>query len=357
MCMLRKGTFIARHARTFRPLWGNNDALHPPRREIDVTPRFSWLLPLPSCAVSQKSYRFTVSAVSAGSTDVWDYGVVTSSLPYLRQYADPALRSDTTYFWSVNVVSTSAASTFTTGFLTQSDWNLSVWIGKKTTVVPASLRTAFTSASWIWASEPSPPNASPGDVALRFTYATPAGKIPASATVVITVDDRFTFYTNDPPQRKPFPLSRVLSLHILRNPRDEPPRRRHRWAGVILAALITFTDGSTALVSVTAAWKATASIPANFQPPAVSDASWAAASALGSYGIATWDTATAASDAPAGALAFCRTFISSASKAAASAAIVITAEDQFSLWVNGALRTKKNEIMNVLPDIALLWLG
>ncbi|KAJ7105875.1 bacterial alpha-L-rhamnosidase-domain-containing protein [Mycena epipterygia] len=354
---------------------------------IDVTPRFSWLLASASRAVSQQSYRLTVSAVSAGSTDVWDSGVVTSPLPYLRQYAGPALKSDTTYFWTVNVVSTagsaSAASNFTTGFLAQTDWNPSAWIGKNTTVVPASLLTAFTSASWIWASEPSPPNAPPGDVALRFTYATPAGKTPTSATVVMTVDDRFTFYVNGALiGSSPNVTDIWMSAQIFRNVNLSPSPGSSSSstlfairatnlpdvstggagpAGVLFAALVTFTDGSTALVSSgTAGWKATASIPANFQSPTVSDTSWPAAAGLGSYGVAPWDTqvavaapapaapslttatwiwdtATAASAAPAGALAFRRTFTGSAGKAAVSAAVVVTADDQFALWVDGAL--------------------
>ncbi|KAJ7116959.1 bacterial alpha-L-rhamnosidase-domain-containing protein [Mycena epipterygia] len=360
---------------------------------IDVTPRFSWLLASPARTVGQQSYRIALSTVSADSTDVWDSGVVTSPLPYLREYAGPALRSDTTYFWSVSVTTTaggaSASSNFTTGFLAQADWAPSAWIGKNATIVPASLLTAFTSASWIWAPEAGQtvPNAPPGDVALRLTYAPPTGKTPASALVLATADDRFTLYANgilvgSAPNVtdvwKQAQIFRSVDLNtssssvlfaIRATNLPDVGTGGAGPAGVLFAALITFTDGSTTILSSDATWKASASVPTDFQLPSTSDASWPAALSLGAYGVAPWDTQVvianptpttpaltsatwiwnaAAPSVAAGTLGFRRTFTSSAGKSAVSAAIVITADDRFSLWVDGAA-------VGSAPDEADVW--
>ncbi|KAJ7190112.1 hypothetical protein GGX14DRAFT_53894 [Mycena pura] len=169
---------------------------------IDVSPRFSWRISSSARSVAQSTYRLTISTVSPGASDIWDSGTLTSAKPYLAPYSGPALVSDTLYFWTVAVTTTagsaSASSNFTTGFLAQSDWGASAWIGKNVTLVPQALMNAFTSASWIWPPAPGqiPPSAPPGDVALRLTYTVPAGKTAASATIVATADDLFTLYAN-----------------------------------------------------------------------------------------------------------------------------------------------------------------
>ncbi|KAJ7472859.1 bacterial alpha-L-rhamnosidase-domain-containing protein [Mycena galericulata] len=349
---------------------------------IDVSPRFSWLLTSSARAVKQTSYHLTLSTVSAGASDVWDSGVVDSATPYLAPYGGPALAADTTYFWAVSVATTaggaSASSNFTTGLLAPSDWGASEWIGKNATVVPAALLTAFTSAEWIWASEPSPPEAPPGKVALRFTYTPPAGKVPASALVVMTADDLFTLYANgalvgsSPNQTDIWmnaqifesvnltassssPVFAVLATNVadVSSGGDSP-------AGVLFAAQVTFTDGSIALVSSSTSWKATSAIPANFQSPQTNDSSWPIAESFGTYGVAPWDTSvvvaaptptattpdfstatwiwnSAAASPPAGDVAFRKTLAAPAGKTAVSADIIVTADDLFALYVNGAV--------------------
>ncbi|KAF7290455.1 hypothetical protein HMN09_01304000 [Mycena chlorophos] len=166
---------------------------------IDVSPRFSWVIASSARAVTQSSYQLTVST---GGAVVWNSGTVNSSNPYLAPYNGPALTSDTLYDWAVAVHSSagsaSAQSTFSTGFLAQSDWGTSVWIGKNTTVVPQTLINAFTGASWIWTPSPgqTAPNAPPETIALRLTYDVPSGKSAANATVLATADDLFTLWAN-----------------------------------------------------------------------------------------------------------------------------------------------------------------
>ncbi|KAJ7440204.1 bacterial alpha-L-rhamnosidase-domain-containing protein [Mycena galericulata] len=347
---------------------------------IDVSPRFSWLLTSSARAVAQTSYHLKLSTVSAGASDVWDSGVVNSANPYLRPYGGPALAADTTYFWAVSVTTTaggaSASSNFTTGLLATGDWGASEWIGKNVTVVPAALLNAFQSADWIWAPETSPPNAPPGEVALRFTYTPPAGKVPASALVVVTVDDLFTLYVNGalvgsaPNTTNIWKNAQIFNkvdltasssstlFAILATNLPDVGTGGADPAGVLFAAQITFTDGSSTIVSSSTAWKATASIPANFQSPATSDSSWASAQSFGAYGVAPWDTSvvvalptpttpaitsatwiwdSAVPSPPAGNVAFRKTLAPVAGKTPVSAAIVITADDLFSLYLNGAL--------------------
>ncbi|KAJ7043210.1 bacterial alpha-L-rhamnosidase-domain-containing protein [Mycena alexandri] len=355
---------------------------------IDVSPRFSWTLASSARSVAQSTYRITVSTKSAGASDVWDSGAVSSSKPYLAPYSGPALASDTSYFWSVSVTTSagtgaSASSTFSTGFLKgESDWAPSVWVGKNTTVVPAALLTTFTTASWIWAPEPgqTAPNAPPGDVALRLTYTPPAGKVPSTATIVLTADDRFTLYANGVlVGSSPNTTDIWKAAQIFRNVDLSSSKASTLFAiratnlpdvgtggagpaAVLFSAQITFTDGSTAVVSSSggAGWKAITAIPANFQLPTTSDASWSAPTVLGTYGVSPWlnqvvvanpvpsvpvltastwiwNSTTAAANAPPGPLAFRRTFTLAAGKEAVSAVAVLTADDFFSFWVQGAL--------------------
>ncbi|KAF7354273.1 hypothetical protein MVEN_01115400 [Mycena venus] len=335
---------------------------------IDVSPRFSWTLGSTARGVTQSSYRITLSTKSAGASDVWDSGTVSSTKPYLAPYGGPALASDTTYFWSVSVTTSaggaSASSTFSTGFLNgESDWSPSVWIGKNTTVVPAALLTAFTSASWIWAPEPgqTAPNAPPGDVALRLTYAPPAGKTPSSATIVATADDRFTLYANgvlvgaSPNTTDIWKTAQIFrsvdvsasSSSVLFAIRaTNLPDVGTGGAGpaaLLFSAQVTFTDGSSAVVtSSSTGWKATTSIPVNFQLPSTSDASCCRRRAnpppsprsRAPPGSGT--PPPVAPMPPAGTMAFRRTFALTAGKSAVSAVVVITADDLFTLWVDGA---------------------
>ncbi|KAK7031487.1 bacterial alpha-L-rhamnosidase-domain-containing protein [Favolaschia claudopus] len=354
---------------------------------IDVTPRFSWTLSSTASGVSQSSYRITVSSRSAGGTDVWDSGTVSSSKPYLAPYGGPALTSDTTYFWSVSVTtsagSASASSTFSSGFLKgESDWSPSVWIGKNATLVPAALLTAFNTASWIWAPEPgqTPPNAPAGDVALRLTYTPPSGKTPSSATVLVTADDRFTLYANGAlVGSSPTTTDIWRNAQIFRNVDLSASSSSVLFAfkatnlpdvgtggagpaGLLFSAQITFTDGSSAIVSSSSStgWKATSSIPTDFQLPSTSDTSWSAPAVWGTYGVSPWNTqvvvaaptpttpplttatwiwntATGGSAAPAGTMAFRRAFTPTSGKNPVSASIVMTADDVFTLWIGGNL--------------------
>ncbi|KAF7305568.1 hypothetical protein HMN09_00810000 [Mycena chlorophos] len=222
-------------------------------------------------------------------------GTVNSSNPYLAPYNGPWLTSDTPYDWAVAVHSSagsaSAQSTFSTGFLPQSDWGTSVWIGKNTTVVPQTLINAFTGASWIWTLSPgqTAPNAPPETIALRLTYDVPNGKSAANATILATADDPFTLWAN--------------GVLVGGSPNE--------WAAPISLGV--------------SSWDTNVVVDLPSTPiPSPTNANW------------IWDTSSAASNAAPGDVAFHRTVpISTANKTAQSIQVVITGDDLFVLSVNG----------------------
>ncbi|KAJ6451769.1 bacterial alpha-L-rhamnosidase-domain-containing protein [Mycena sanguinolenta] len=357
---------------------------------IDVSPRFSWVVASSLRGVSQQWYRLRLSAAAAGVADVWDSGNVSSPLPYLAEYSGLALQSDTMYFWTVDVTtnagSSSASSNFTTGFLSQDDWAPSVWIGKNTSVVPFALSSAFRTAFWIWTPEADPPNAPPGNYAFRRTYVSPSGKNAASATIIITVDDLFTLYVNgagvasSPNLTNGWQSAQIVHVPHLNAssnlfavlgtnaPNGDPTNP----AGLLAAIQITFDDGTYDIfTSDSTTWHTTASIPADFQSPGLDDSDWPFAVSLGQYGVDPWDTQvllaapapttptlTTANwiwasepnppDAPVGNVAFRRTFPSPAGKEAVSATIIMTADDLYTLYLNG-------EIVGSAPNETNAW--
>ncbi|KAG5653242.1 hypothetical protein H0H81_001499 [Sphagnurus paluster] len=349
---------------------------------IDVKPRFSWTITSEHRAAVQTSYQLLVSKLKAGGSDVWNSGIVSSKKPYLIEYSGPGLASDTRYFWTVNLVTTagagSASSDFTTGFLSASDWNPSVWIGKPAVgqAIPDALSTSFRAASWIWTSESGAPNAPAGERAFRKTYTSPNGKTAISALILITADDQFSLYVNGnlvgsspttPDVWKTslkFTVSmngpsnlfavRAINLPDISNGGNGP-------AGLLASIQITFSDGTTTIISSDASWRSIKAIPANFQSPTIDDSSWTLATVLAPYGSGPWGAGVAlpSSDvtptisltestwiwssestlpsAPAQPRAFRKTFPTPNGKTLKSAFIILTVDDGFDLYVNGAL--------------------
>lgn len=346
---------------------------------IDVKPRFSWIISSTQRGIAQTSYQILVSKSQAGNSDVWNSGVVTSTKPYLIEYTGPALASDTRYFWSVNIVtpagSASTSSEFTTGMLAPSDWGSSLWIGKPNKGLPDTLLSAFRSASWIWTSETGAPNAPAEDRAFRKTFTSPAGKVATSALVLLSVDDRFSFYVNGnlvgsssttvdnwkTAQKFTVPLASGSNLFAIRGTNlADVGTGGPGPAGVLAAIQITFSDGTTSVLSSDASWRSIKVIPTNFQSPSLDDSQWAAAAVLSQYGSGPWgtqvavltDTAptinladstwiwsseTASPNAPAQPRAFRKTFPTPSGKTVKSAFVLLTVDDGFTFYVNGVI--------------------
>ncbi|KAF7305567.1 hypothetical protein HMN09_00809900 [Mycena chlorophos] len=72
-------------------------------------------------------------------------------------------------------------------------------------------------------------------------------------------------------------------------------------AGLLFSALVLYSDGSQDAIVSDGDWsgllvRAVAPLPNNWQAPTFDDASWAAASVLGLYGIAPWNTGVSIPD-------------------------------------------------------------
>ncbi|KAJ7049567.1 bacterial alpha-L-rhamnosidase-domain-containing protein [Mycena amicta] len=237
---------------------------------------------------------------------------------------------------------------------------------------------AFTTgASWIWTASPGqiPPIAPVGDIALRLTYAVPSGLTAVNATILATADDLFTLYANgvvvgsapnvvdiwrNAQIFRDVPLT-AASESLVFAIRATNAGAQANPAGVLFAALVLLSDSSSVLLtsSTSSSWKATTSIPADFELPSTSDSSWDAPISLGTYGVSPWDTNVvvaprttpvpslstaswiwndpdAAASTAADDVLFRRTFpLTTSNKSPVSAQIVLTADNLFVLWVNG----------------------
>ncbi|KAF5371024.1 hypothetical protein D9615_010034 [Tricholomella constricta] len=106
-------------------------------------------------------------------------------------------------------------------------------------------------------------------------------------------------------------------------------------AGLLDSIQITFSDGMTTIISSDSSWRSIKTVPANFQLPSLDDSSWAAATVVSQYGSGPWGMNVAL---PSGdPRAFRKTFQTPSGKILKSAFIILTIDDGFTLYVNGAL--------------------
>ncbi|MBP1041900.1 family 78 glycoside hydrolase catalytic domain [Vagococcus sp. BWB3-3] len=119
---------------------------------IDIPPVFSWIPTIEKRGDAQSAYRLIISStdelVLAEEGDVWDSGVVLSSVFTEVPYGGKPLRSKTNYFWQVIVycgerVQKSQVESFRTGIFRQDEWE-GVWIGEKERNV-----LSLAGANWI----------------------------------------------------------------------------------------------------------------------------------------------------------------------------------------------------------------
>ncbi|KAF5317533.1 hypothetical protein D9619_013227 [Psilocybe cf. subviscida] len=348
---------------------------------LDVIPRFSWIISSNQNSDVQTSYHIKVSKVQPGNGDIWDSGTVSSKKSYLIEYGGPALSSDTHYFWNVAVVtkfgSSTSSSEFTTGFLSQSDWGTSSWIGKPATgIAPSSdLVAAFQKSSWIWTTESNPPNAPAGTVGFRKTYTPPTGKQPTHANILMTADDQFALFVDgngvgQSPQAAEIwknaqfftlalnsttsHLFAVLATNLADVSTGGPGP-----AGLLAAIQIQFSDGTSSIFTGDSSWIYTTPVVAGWNTPAGSTSGWLTAQVVNAYGAGPWGTqviiptSVSTSDltfdnslwiwstessppnAPPGQHAFRKAFNAPSGKTLQSASVILTVDDGFTFYVNG----------------------
>lgn len=267
-------------------------------------PRFSWVIEATDRGVTQESYRIRVAtgedALESGD-HVWDSGDVESADSANVPYSGPRLNSATSYAWQVEVTTTagdaSARSEFTTGFLEESDWGDSQWIGNARESDEDPLR--IDGANWIWTPEdnPSAPPAEPR--AFRFEPPTPAGRKATEAEILITADDSFELWVNGTSlgatkgaenewqQSHLYETDlegerNVIAVRTTNGPGSP--------AGLIAKIRVTYDDRSTEVFTTGADWRAAKSFPADFHDPGFDDSSWGPAHVLAAYGKGAWGT-------------------------------------------------------------------
>lgn len=125
----------------------------------------------------------------------------------------------------------------------------------------------------------------------------------ASALVLLSVDDRFSFYVNGnlvgsspttPDNWKNATTysvtlaatSNVFAIRGINNP--DVMSGGPNPAGVLAAIQITFSDGTTSVLSSSSGWRSTKAIPNDFESPSLDDSQWAPAAVLFKYGEGPW---------------------------------------------------------------------
>ncbi|KAF9459417.1 hypothetical protein BDZ94DRAFT_1020793 [Collybia nuda] len=184
-------------------------------------------------------------------------------------------------------------------------WDINSQIEKRDGELPVALVNAFQSSSWIWTTETDPPNAPALDRAFRSTFISPVGKVATSAIILLSVDDRFSFYVNGnlvgtspttPDNWKNAhvyivtlaPTTNVFAIRGTNLP--DVNIGGPSPAGVLAAIQVNFSDGLTSLLSSSGGWRATKVIPDGFESPSFNDSQWDPASPLFKYGEGPWLT-------------------------------------------------------------------
>ncbi|KAJ7778191.1 hypothetical protein B0H16DRAFT_880087 [Mycena metata] len=228
----------------------------------------------------------------------------------------------------------------------------------------------LTSASWIWipGSNGSAGTTS-GNVAFIKSFVTPSGKTASSAVISMTAVDHFTVWCNGLPigasgttgeawksaQALRATLnasSNVFSILVTNSGGSSVP------PGLLAAIQVTYSDATSSTLLSDASWLAAGSdipsgfpVPSNlsgFSPPVIAapygSGAWGKSVSLPSPDLSPltlqsstwiWSTPNATQTAPVGNVGFRKTFATPAGKAAQSAIIILTCDNNFDLFSNG----------------------
>lgn len=237
----------------------------------------------------------------------------------------------------------------------------------------------FSNAHWIWLPGPAPDGVTypPGNATFRRDYYPPAGRTPLSANILITVDNAYTLWVNGreigtsndfrQAHRYCVPLEPDCNVFAIQgqNAPSGIPSSPNNPAGAISAIEIRYTDGFTEQVVTDAEWHGLGGpSPPGFQQVAYDDSAWPAAFVEGPFNISPWNAVpwlisippatqdpgpdlTKASyiwtnevvggNAPVGGRAFRKTITLPAGQLADSVVIDMSADNEYTLYVNGLL--------------------
>jgi hypothetical protein len=223
----------------------------------------------------------------------------------------------------------------------------------------ATAPLSLAASDWIWL-----PTTAASSAALRKDFTPPLGKALIAAEIIITASANPTdFFVNGE-----YIGSTILPNHIQFAQRfcvDLLPSfnvfaanaTSNGHGGLLATILLTYSDDTTDTLVSDSSWLVHAGSPAGFEQLSFDDTAWAPATVAGKYGAAPWGTVEIASDPPvlalahanwiwtdvvpasgnlpAGSRAFRRTFTPAPGQTPMSASIIIAADNQYNLYVNG----------------------
>ncbi|KAJ7273026.1 lectin [Mycena rebaudengoi] len=223
----------------------------------------------------------------------------------------------------------------------------------------------FSRSNWIWTNDVAAGAAPVGARAFRKAFTAPLGKTPVSAEILITADNVFTLYVNGaqvgtgPDYRYAerfcvalYPCLNVFAVTAVNAATVPNP------AGLLVSIQILYQDGTTSTIVSDTTWRASIPVPNGFEQLSFDDSSWAPAIAEGAHGVSPWGRIGNPADPPAfslqgvswiwtnevvngnappGPRAFRRTYIPPPGQIPTSANIIIAADNEYSLYVNGVL--------------------
>lgn len=224
-----------------------------------AAPYFGWFVNDPDAGEIQSKYQILVSSTQANldsnTADVWDSGEVAGRLQNHVAYAGKLLVGDGKYFWKVRTWDKdgaaggySAAATFVVGPAKNEDWSGAQWIRRNTNA--------------------------PDDYTYYRKKVASSGKTVARAMVYISSAHRYALYINGTlvgkgpayqfPQYQYFNGYDVTSL--INGSGDNLFAIFNHWfgggqgraanaRGVLMKAVINYTDGSSSVVGTDDTWK------------------------------------------------------------------------------------------------------
>ncbi|KAJ7168303.1 lectin [Mycena crocata] len=230
---------------------------------------------------------------------------------------------------------------------------------------PRAPALGFDQSTWIWTNEVSSGQAPVGTRAFRKTFTAPLGKRPIQADIILSVDNGLTLYVNGAQvgtggdfrfaERFCVPLQPCLNVFAVTAANAGSTANP---AGLLAAIQITYSDGTTSLITSDTTWRFSTTVLSGYEQLSFDDSSWKPVIGEGAYGVSPWGQVAIPSAppvlsltnaawiwtnevvngvAPPGPRAFRRTYTPPAGQTATSATIIITTDNEYSIYVNGVL--------------------
>jgi alpha-L-rhamnosidase len=280
---------------------------------IDVLkPRLSWVLASDERDQKQSAYQIVVAgseeALRQNSGNLWDSGKVDGDQTNQIAYAGGDLNPGQECFWKVKVwdgkgneSAFSEPARWEMGILAPLDAR-AMWIEANPTTRP---KLDFQGAWWIWYPDGFPSISAPaGKRYFRRQVDLPKGKKIAKATMLLTVDDGFTFYANGKPvfqsigvpddwkTRKEIDLSQDLHPGVntiaVAAINENSADGKATPAGM-LGKLVVELEGADPVVIVTdKQWKASAQKAQGWETPGFVPKGWTDAMQVAGLGQLPW---------------------------------------------------------------------